>query len=339
MTACSCDTHTSTTSTPALTCTNSSTGQAIFATASGNTATIQGNATGTGANAIGIYATSSSTTAPCVWGEGGGIGVEGLCHQTTGIGVKGQCDGSAGTGVYAQGGASGYGVYAVAAGGRGVFTPATCNFGIYALGTVAVYGESSSSTAPTAHFVNTCATPQSSVYAVQASCASPGYAGWFQGLVNVTGFLSKSGGGYKIDHPSDPENKYLNHCFVESPEMMNVYRGRAVFDANGETVVKMPSYFETANENPEYMLTPIGAFMPMFVAEEMKDGSFKIAGGLQGKSVSWQVSTARADKWAKENHPGVEVEKENDHKGKFMHPELFGHDHSKLIGHVKMDKK
>lgn len=52
---------------------------------------------------------------------------------------------------------------------------------------------------------------------------------------------------------------------------------------------------------------------------------------MPGKSVSWQVTAARADKWAKANHPGVEVEKSADEKGLFMHPTLFGYDNIKHV--------
>ena len=44
-----------------------------------------------------------------------------------------------------------------------------------------------------------------------------GWAGWFEGDVNVNGTLSKSSGGFRIDHPVDPANRYLHHSFVESP--------------------------------------------------------------------------------------------------------------------------
>jgi len=38
-----------------------------------------------------------------------------------------------------------------------------------------------------------------------------GWAGIFFGPVQVTGNLQKAGGGFHIDHPLDPQNKYLNH--------------------------------------------------------------------------------------------------------------------------------
>ena len=43
--------------------------------------------------------------------------------------------------------------------------------------------------------------------------------------------LSKSIGTFKIDHPLDPANKYLSHSFVELPDMMNIYNGNVMTDA------------------------------------------------------------------------------------------------------------
>jgi len=37
----------------------------------------------------------------------------------------------------------------------------------------------------------------------------------FQGDLHVNGFLSKSGGAFRIDNPLDPLHKYLSHSFVE----------------------------------------------------------------------------------------------------------------------------
>ena len=64
--------------------------------------------------------------------------------------------------------------------------------------------------------------------------ATPGDAGHFVGNVDISGNLSKGGGSFKIDHPLDPENKYLYHSFVESPDMKNIYDGNVVTDENGD---------------------------------------------------------------------------------------------------------
>jgi hypothetical protein len=44
-----------------------------------------------------------------------------------------------------------------------------------------------------------------------------------------------------IDHPLDPENKYLYHAAIESSEVLNIYSGNVTTDGGGEAVVKIPS--------------------------------------------------------------------------------------------------
>ena len=65
-------------------------------------------------------------------------------------------------------------------------------------------------------------------------------AGYFEGNVEIDGNLSKNGGSFKIDHPVDPENKYLYHSFVESPDMMDIYNGNVVTDGGGRAVITLP---------------------------------------------------------------------------------------------------
>src|SRR5262249_19043693 len=97
--------------------------------------------------------------------------------------------------------------------------------------------------------------------------ATNGLAGKFDGDVLVTGTLSKGAGTFKIDHPLDPENKYLYHSFVESPDMMNIYNGNLTTDENGDAVVALPDYFEALNKDFRYQLTVIGQFAQAVVAE------------------------------------------------------------------------
>ncbi len=151
------------------------------------------------------------------------------------------------------------------------------------------------------------------------------YAGYFDAAVSVQGTLTKAGGSFKIDHPVDPANKYLYHSFVESPDMLNIYSGIATLGEKGEAVVELPSWFEALNSDYRYQLTPIGRSMPdLFIAEEIKERKFKIAGGISGQKVSWQVTGIRQDAWAKANRIPVEENKTVAEKGKYLHPELFG---------------
>ena len=149
------------------------------------------------------------------------------------------------------------------------------------------------------------------------------FAGNFQGNVNVSGTLSKGMGTFKIDHPVDPENKFLYHSFVESPDMMNIYNGLISFDQNGEAIVTLPDYFEALNQQFRYQLTPIGGFAPLYIKKEIEGNKFIIAGGAEDMKVSWHVTGIRHDPLAKRNRVKVEVEKSSEEKGLYLHPEAY----------------
>jgi hypothetical protein len=167
-----------------------------------------------------------------------------------------------------------------------------------------------------------------------ASGTGTNYAGYFGGDVQINGEISKFSGTFKIDHPQDPENKYLVHSFVESPDMMNVYNGNVVTSASGEAVVQLPSYFEAENIDFKYQLTVIGQFAQAIVWKEIKDNSFVIRTDKPGVKVSWQVTGVRNDPWAQKNRGVPEVEKRDNEKGKYLAPELYGQPKEKGIGYL-----
>lgn len=144
------------------------------------------------------------------------------------------------------------------------------------------------------------------------------------GDLEVGGDVMKGGGGFKIDHPLDPANKYLNHSFVESPQRMNVYNGNIVLDGNGEAVVELPDWFEALNTDFRYQLTCIGGFAQVYIADEIQGNRFKIAGGTAGLKVSWQVTGVRKDAYAQANPLPVEEQKDPGDIGRYRHPEAFG---------------
>ena len=154
--------------------------------------------------------------------------------------------------------------------------------------------------------------------------ASTGFAGNFFGDVQVTGTLSKAGGSFKIDHPLDPENKYLSHSFVESPEMMNIYNGTVTTDAKGEATVELPDYFEALNRDFRYQLTVIGQFAQAVVGSEISGNRFTIRTTQPAVKVSWQVTGVRQDAWANQNRIPVEEQKPLEERGFFLHPKAFG---------------
>ncbi|MGB2696394.1 MAG: hypothetical protein WBD28_00885, partial [Candidatus Zixiibacteriota bacterium] len=157
-----------------------------------------------------------------------------------------------------------------------------------------------------------------------AAVEANSWAGYFYGNAKVTGTLTKGGGSFQIDHPLDPENKYLFHSFVESPDMMNVYNGNVILDATGEATVELLDYFEALNRDFRYQLTAIGAPGPnLYISQEISGNSFKIAGGEPGMKVSWQVTGIRHDKFAEANRIQVEVDKPAEEQGKYLHPEAY----------------
>ncbi len=107
------------------------------------------------------------------------------------------------------------------------------------------------------------------------------------------GILAKNSGTFTIDHPLDPENKILNHYFVESPEMVLIYRGSIVLDAGGRAAVDLPDYFSALNENPLIQLTGVGT-SDVYIAEEVQENGF-VVGGKPGAKVHWTVTGARKD--------------------------------------------
>jgi hypothetical protein len=144
------------------------------------------------------------------------------------------------------------------------------------------------------------------------------------GNLTIPGTLTKGGLAFRIDHPLDPENKYLSHSGIESPDMMNIYNGNVRLDANGEAWVELPDWFEALNQDFRYQLTCIGGFAPVYVAQEIQNNRFQIAGGTPGLKVSWQVTGIRHDPYAEAHRIPVEEEKPPEERGTYLHPAEYG---------------
>jgi len=185
----------------------------------------------------------------------------------------------------------------------------------------------SSNTVGTSYGVRTYAYGGDQTYGIYAR-ANAGdivnYAGLFSGNVDVIGTLSKDAGAFRIDHPLDPDNKYLQHSFVESPDMMNVYNGNVTTDAQGDAAVALPDYFESLNKDFRYQLTVIGQFAQAMVASEISGGRFTIRTDKPNVKVSWQVTGIRKDPYAEAHRIQVEVEKPPYERGSYRFPEGFG---------------
>jgi hypothetical protein len=150
------------------------------------------------------------------------------------------------------------------------------------------------------------------------------WAGYFLGNVNISGTLTKSAGSFKIDHPLDPENKYLYHSFVESPDMMNIYNGNVVTDVSGFATVILPDWFEALNKDFRYQLTVIGDFAQAIISQKIHKNQFVIRTDKPNIEVSWQVTGIRHDPYADKNRIPIEEIKNDEERTKYIHPEVYG---------------
>jgi hypothetical protein len=297
-------------------------GKANTAKATTSVTTTTGNGlegtTSAGEGQVGVEGIDTSST--------GGYGVVGL--SSAGVGVAGFSEAD---GKYAVAGndtstGGGYALYGLSTHGTGVYGTSATLDGVLGNstgeGSGAVVGIASGkggigvfayATGPGASSVGTYTYSKSS-HALLAD-----------GSAEVVGTLSKGGGSFKIDHPLDPGGKYLYHSFVESPDMMNVYNGTVTLDGKGQATVELPEWFQALNRDYRYQLTAIGSPAPeLHVSREVEDGTFSIAGGKAEQKVSWQVTGIRQDAWANANRIPVEVEKPEEDRGRYLHPELFG---------------
>ena len=301
---------------------------------------------------IGVQGIASATS-------GNTIGVAGFTESPEGRGVQGTNAGTNGTGIrgVADDGADAKGVLGRSVNGIGVHGEG--RLGVHGVGaqtgvrgdgpaasftTYGVYGRSLSSagfgvygTSPQVGVSGDGATGLfgsgtnagviglSSNYGVQG-ISGIGYAGYFRGRTHVEGTLTKTGGSFLIDHPQDPANKTLEHSFVEAPERLNVYSGTVTLDANGRATVRLPRYFGALNTDVRYQLTPIGRTTSvLYIAREVsRAGSFRIGGGGAGQRVCWQVTGVRRDAWAREHPLRVVRTKRRRDRGSYLNPEAFG---------------
>ena len=161
------------------------------------------------------------------------------------------------------------------------------------------------------------------------------WAGYFSGDVNITGTVFGPQ-TLRIDHPLDPENKYLQQSSVVSDEMKSVYDGVVTLDGSGEAWVELPNWFESLNRAIRYQLTCIGEFAPVYVAQKVEGNRFRIGGGKPGMEISWLVTGVRQDALAKAKPLSVEVEKGSSERGRYLHPEAFGLPETRGVDYEKM---
>lgn len=147
---------------------------------------------------------------------------------------------------------------------------------------------------------------------------------YVSGDTYISGTLTATIKNFRIDHPSDPTNYYLEHSVIESDGYKTAYDGTIVLNEAGEGLVALPRYVEQIAGDFRYQLTSIGGFSPVYIASEVRDGSFRIAGGKAGLKVSWQLVGIRKDLGALAAPLVVERPKQGLARGRYIRPELFG---------------
>ena len=290
------------------------------------------NATTGQPKALAALTYAPSGTAVHATGNTGGIGVR---AQTTGAGpaIVAENLGTTGlaTALRAVGG-SPNGTTSVfeATGGVGAWAIEARTSGSTGLGVYAKVDNASAGTAAAAVLGEVNSANAVAIRGVNS--VSGGLAGRFEGNVNVVGTLSATTKLFRIDHPLDPANRYLQHIAIESDEMANLYSGNVVTDAKGYARVDLPAWFEALNGDFRYQLTVIGSFARAMVAEEVAGNRFAIRTDEPNTKVSWQVTGIRQDAWAERNRIPVELDKTEAERGKFLHPEAHGAPADKRIG-------
>ncbi|MCC6358985.1 MAG: hypothetical protein IT450_09590 [Phycisphaerales bacterium] len=293
---------------------------------------VLGYATASSGNTHGGYFQSDSTTGIGV------LGVAGAFSSGNTYGGNFQSYSPGGTGVYGLGWAASGTTY-----GGSFQSNSTSGLGVFGLATAAngstygVYGQSDSTSGRGLY--GYASATSGTIYGVRgfASTAAGGYAVYAAGDMGASGVKP-----FRIDHPQDPQNKYLLHYAAESPEVINFYSGNVTLDARGEARVELPAYFASVNKDPRYALTAVGAPMPnLHVAEEISEAAlaagaqaepgdappictFRIAGGVPGAKVSWEVKAVRNDLRMRLHGAPVEPEKADPERGKYQHPEYYG---------------
>jgi len=270
-------------------------------------------ATGAG---VGIYGATGTTGAGAT-GVFGFLGSNTPGNRSAGVRGVAQSTGANGAGVF--------GLHSSASGtSPGVLgeTPSSTDFAIGVHGTATAANGSVVGAAGTA-----VASPNGIGLLGSGSVGVLGVgplAGLFLGNVHVQGTLTKAAGGFKIDHPLDPAHKYLQHSFVESPEMKNVYDGVVKTNATGLASVRLPSYFQALNRDFRYQLTSLSGLQLVAVAKKIRGNRFTIQSEKPFSEVSWQVTGIRKDRYARAHPIRVELTKPPSEQGRYLRPELYG---------------
>ncbi|MBV6457821.1 MAG: hypothetical protein HONBIEJF_00941 [Fimbriimonadaceae bacterium] len=149
------------------------------------------------------------------------------------------------------------------------------------------------------------------------------------GVYSSGDFVALGNKSFQIDHPLDPENRYLRHYCTESPTPQNTYSGMAVTGTDGKAWVVLPDYFDAINKNVKYQLTVVddaetANFVQAKVGREVRGNRFLIMTSAPGTKVSWRIEADRNDLWVRKHGAPTEREKPKHLRGTYQRPELYG---------------
>ncbi len=154
--------------------------------------------------------------------------------------------------------------------------------------------------------------------------SSNGYAAFWDGAVGQNGPATMPFAAVRLDHPEDPEERYLELPLAAAGERTVVLDGVITLDEAGAAEVRLPAWFARVTERHRYQLTAVGAPAPaLHVARELDGDSFAVAGGVPGQKVCWQITGARRDPWAAAHPFSAEPVKPAAERGTLLHPELY----------------
>ncbi len=305
----------------------SSTGQAVHGTC---TSTFGDNYAG--------YFESSSSTGTGLYAVGGQYGIHaevtgdgGGAAAVYAVSNRAYCNAIYGINTYDDMYANGIEGVTMSPEGHGVggFAPFV---GVYGLSndydspddTRGVWGVDSAPSGMGVYGSNANVSPTATPYGVFGQCSNLtlGFGVYAQGDSGASGLKA-----FRIDHPFDPEHKYLLHYSTESPFPQNFYSGNVVTDAKGFAWVQLPDYFDEINTNFKYQLTVIDdgdEFVMAKVTKEVAANRFQVRTSKPGTKVSWRVEADRNDLYVRAKRPTDIREKTGYEFGKYQHPELYG---------------
>jgi hypothetical protein len=119
---------------------------------------------------------------------------------------------------------------------------------------------------------------------------------------------STTGKSFIIDHPLDPDNKYLVHCCLEGPESGVYYRGKSEIVNGTSAEIQLPSYVGVLCTDLTVQITHIydGAVKAFSASEvDTATNTFTVHG--ENGRFNWLVHGKRSDVTAEVNKADVTV--------------------------------